>query len=245
MPAWIVYCSINNKNIIEFFYYLSTSAYWFEHYGAWYVALLIPLYAVTPIMAKLIDKSKHRFQTSIFFVIVIVVLSRVPVNVQSLTVFNLLENIQFVLCRVPLYIMGYAIGPCVKEKKQIPWIYVLGLVMIQVIMGKIPIINMVYRSGLLAFALSAGLCMALEKCKIDVVRGVLQWFGDISLESYLANIYIAYLLSLVSWKFGKFDMSKGNYVYYGCVVIIGILIAYYVRLIYDFLWNKILKTCRN
>lgn len=239
-PVWIIYCTLNGKNILDFFYYISTAAYWREHYGAWYIALLIPLYAVTPVMARIIDTSKYRWITTLLFTVVTIGLSRINWEWTSEDALDVFNNIQFVLCRVPLYIIGYGIGPSVKEKKRIPWLAILSLIAVQIIMGRIPIINAVYRGGLLAFVLTSILCLALKICTFAPILKILRWFGDISLESYLSNIYIAYLLSLFSWRFGIIDLSKGNYAYYGCVIIMGTFVAWLLRNIYNFFKNKVL-----
>lgn len=47
-PWWIYFAITRNTGISDFFLNLSTIGYWIKHYGAWYVALLIPLYFITP-----------------------------------------------------------------------------------------------------------------------------------------------------------------------------------------------------
>ena len=48
-PYWIWYCTYN-KCFNRFFYYFSMMSFWKEHIGAWYLAGLIPLYLLSPII---------------------------------------------------------------------------------------------------------------------------------------------------------------------------------------------------
>lgn len=48
-PYWIWYCTYN-KCFNRFFYYFSMMSFWKEHIGAWYLAGLIPLYLLSPIV---------------------------------------------------------------------------------------------------------------------------------------------------------------------------------------------------
>ena len=44
-------------SILSFCYELSTLSFWLEHHGAWYVAMLIPVYLVFPIYYDYVEKS--------------------------------------------------------------------------------------------------------------------------------------------------------------------------------------------
>lgn len=48
-PYWIWYCTYN-KCFNHFFYYFSMMSFWKEHIGAWYLAGLITLYLLSPII---------------------------------------------------------------------------------------------------------------------------------------------------------------------------------------------------
>ena len=48
---------------------------------------------------------------------------------------------------------------------------------------------------------------------------------NFEVEIYLTNIHFGYLLSLLSWRVGKWDMSYGNYLYYSAVVVMGVFCA--------------------
>lgn len=51
---------------INFLYELSTLSFWFEHRGAWYVAMLIPVYLCYPFYYKLIERKQRGLRTTVF-----------------------------------------------------------------------------------------------------------------------------------------------------------------------------------
>jgi surface polysaccharide O-acyltransferase-like enzyme len=52
VPYYLWRCIANQYSIWRFFYYISTLGYWMEHDGAWFLALLIPLYLISPFLYK-------------------------------------------------------------------------------------------------------------------------------------------------------------------------------------------------
>ena len=48
IPWWVYYAISRQIGFGGFLLNLSTIGYWFLHYGAWYVALLVPVYLLTP-----------------------------------------------------------------------------------------------------------------------------------------------------------------------------------------------------
>lgn len=61
-PYYLVLGCVNDGHfsISIFLYRLSTLNYWLEHKGFWYIAMLIPLYFLTPFYARIIDKTKYQ-----------------------------------------------------------------------------------------------------------------------------------------------------------------------------------------
>lgn len=49
---------MGGRTIAEAVLNISTISYWLEHKGAWYIAMLIPLYAITPVHDAICKKIK-------------------------------------------------------------------------------------------------------------------------------------------------------------------------------------------
>lgn len=52
-PFFLYITLLHNENVWYFIKLLSTFSFWIDHKGAWYIALLIPLYLVSPLMKRL------------------------------------------------------------------------------------------------------------------------------------------------------------------------------------------------
>lgn len=221
-PAWIIYCIVHDMNGWSFLYYLSTIGFWMEHNGDWFIAMLIPLYLITPVLGRVIDKSKSRFLSAAILILVIggIVLMLEPTKNAAVW-----GNIIFVLKKIPIFIIGYWVAKPVQEEKQIPLEILVGLGMVNVclvcIMDEFEITKII----LISVSFILFFLIILRYWKWKYYHKTLRFMGRISLESYLTNIHFAYLLSLCSWRIGKWNISYGNYIYYGIVVVVGIYVA--------------------
>lgn len=65
IPVYAVKCIVSNQDFVAYILDITTLSYWKEHGSAWYVAMLLPLYLVTPLLGKVIDKSKYPVMASI------------------------------------------------------------------------------------------------------------------------------------------------------------------------------------
>lgn len=108
-PYYIWRCAANHYPIWKFFYYISTLGYWVEHDGAWFVALLIPLYLLSPFLYRLINKTngKVRYVIDGVAIVAIYVISAQTFKTGSQIADQTIYNVQFALCRVPCYIIGF------------------------------------------------------------------------------------------------------------------------------------------
>lgn len=119
-PFWLWYAFDNDLGVKGFLYYISFASYWIEHIGLWFLALLIPLYILTPFLYKLFD---NRFRYLYLFLIIVIVLvcSIIPFESSSETI----NTVQGCLSRVPCYLIGLCIGRDVKNKKCTSWFIIL------------------------------------------------------------------------------------------------------------------------
>lgn len=80
IPFYIWFCIYNNYGVGRFFYHLSGLSFWGEHEGMWYIDLLIPLYLVTPLIGRFIDKAKYRLFPASIWICLILVISAAPMS---------------------------------------------------------------------------------------------------------------------------------------------------------------------
>lgn len=101
---YIYYCMVNNLGIVDFFLYLSTIGFWLDHIGAWFVALLLPLYALTPLYDRLYAKTEYQGALTLCSIVLIAVLCTIKTDSE------ILNNIVFAASRVPGFLIGYYLG---------------------------------------------------------------------------------------------------------------------------------------
>lgn len=67
----IRYLICENGNIVQFLYELSTLSFWKEHKGAWYVAAIIPIYIIYPLLFRWLEKGKKKLKTGLLIVLIL------------------------------------------------------------------------------------------------------------------------------------------------------------------------------
>jgi hypothetical protein len=117
----IVYLFIS-WNPLGFLYELSTLSFWMEHRGAWYIAMVIPVYALIPFYAQWVEKGNKRGEKTIIASTIWFIIG----SVVNLTVISLYNHLSLVFRTVFVLMVGYYIGGKVYAKERITfcWIYV-------------------------------------------------------------------------------------------------------------------------
>lgn len=199
----------------DFLLGISTLEYWLYHRGAWFVALLIPLYCITPFMGNLIDSAKKRWMPTLILMLFVFVLSIINLPLDTPIWCN---NIQWVISRVPIFILGYYIAPMVRAGKKLRCSLVLPIVISFTVLKMYSGIHITLTIPILII-LGYVIPHILRFTWIDKT---LSFMGNISLESYLTNIGLAFLLRNMPFDFH----AHGNCLMYSIVVVIGIPMAY-------------------
>lgn len=85
-PYYLVLGCVNDGHfsISIFLYRLSTLNYWLEHKGFWYIAMLIPLYFLTPFYARIIDKTKYQTLLTVTLCIILLLISTIKIENNNL-----------------------------------------------------------------------------------------------------------------------------------------------------------------
>lgn len=234
IPYYTFHMIVEGDSWLHYFGNITTFSFWTRHDSAWFVAMLIPLYLLTPLIAKHIDKSSHRWLPTIVLCVVSVFGASIP------TTNAIFENIQVCLGHVPSFFVGYWAAKYVLEQKEIQWKYVILMLLLYFVI--LPLYRPLHVSSNWMMVLPSSIILAalFDNIGGGIIRSMV-FLGTISLESYLANVF----LPVVFRKTGLFDeiylIDSRNYLFYAIVILIGVLLAYYSHQ----LCNKCLRWIDN
>lgn len=214
----------------------STLDYWLHHRGAWYIAMLIPLYAFTPIYNLVCKRIEYSKTFQLFFVFLLVALMDCHCHFQLPILNNVVENIRFVLYHLPAFFIGFFLAPYAKENKSISVLYMFLLpvvVLIAMVTYKFG-----YWPGLIVFPLVVILCRLFQYTS-TLIMTMLDFFGKISLESYLFNGVMGSWIVFYLPSLYESELNYGNYLFYALVLVLGTISAFLVHKFCDlFFYSK-------
>lgn len=203
--------------------YTSTLSFWTEHTGFWFIALILPLYLVSPLLYRFFEIRGIIKLLIVFIVCVIIAL--IPVKNSSLgsTIF---ENIQFAIIRVPSYLFGMVLAPRRMNGRRISLVTLI-LLCIAAMFFLFFTKHLVYTYALMVLPILILLIAFLDRLEGCKSYTIFNFFGQISLESYLFNgaiqIYIIWLMSFFRLP------DYNNIVMYTLVVAVGTVLAVVVN----------------
>lgn len=217
IPARIILCILSGESLSSIPWFLTTIPFWTQHNGDWFLDFIIVAYLFAPPIRMVYDRAKLKLLVTVGLCILFVLVGN--------SFFGLLKtdsqvwyNASYVAQRFPGFFIGYYIAYLMKEKKGIPyWVTVIGP-MICILFWKFDID--IHFGWILSIPSVIWLCTVFDWIKEKTLHNVLAWFGTISLESYLMNVYIANILTYTG-----IQKIFNGYLYYGVVVVMGIILA--------------------
>ncbi len=219
-----------NDPIIEYIKDVLLISFWNKHEGAWFIATIIPLYLLSPLLFLLLRKGGtiSLILKTIGLIAVVTIFCILDVSlVENQDVKEIFNNIQFALSRTPIYLIGFAIAPYAKNETRINTILLLICILGIFLLFRLALSEM-YRGELIAIAIVMLFILFLQFVS-DKIAKYLRWFGSISLESYLTNIYLGTIFSLICLFPEDSLLAYGNYMSYCIILSSGILMAYSVH----------------
>lgn len=223
IPYWAYICKIEGVGIKHFLYYISTLVYWFEHRGAWFVALIVPLYLISPIIYRICVGKKGIIKL-LFLTFIVGIIAIIPNNSY------IWGNMAFALERTPCFFLGFITGKLAEKGVEIKYSNVILLCLCMFVCNKLFRVINVNIFGLLACPiLWIVTIIAPMFFKCNILSKVLGFMGAISLESYLTNIYLGDICR-------KLNYDNKLFVY-TLIIIIGIALSYVVNIFS----NKIIR----
>ena len=111
---------------------LSTINYWLNHRGTWFIAMLIPLYAITPLHYLECNRTNAATTYNMAVVLFLVVMACIKVDFSCVFAAKLFDNILFVTFRLPALFIDNMLAPYAKEDKSasLVWMLIIPLIVV-------------------------------------------------------------------------------------------------------------------
>ena len=186
---------ILNWSPLNFLYELSTLSFWLDHKGAWYVAMLIPLYLVYPFLYKILSGKNQGF-----------VITALSSSILLLSFFlyvtnkGLYSHLIQVMNSLFVFVLGNYMGIKLLDRGKISLLWLVISLLAYPVRALIPVIcDSVFLGNFTYALLGISVCIlgnVLSKILPTLLRRVLEWLGSISLELYLTNIFLIQALNI-------------------------------------------------
>ena len=226
---------IHGMPILQAFLELSTIGYWIDHQGAWFVAMLIPLYAIAPLHYTICRKMKNPVLYSMVIIAVIIFVSALNYPIESMHGQEIIANIKQPLYHMPSFLIGFMLAPFALNNKRVSCFWLVFLPVAIVLIQKFT--HFGYWPVFLVLPFVAVCCVLLRYAG-RVLSSVLDFFGKISLESYLLNGIVGTWIIWYLPRLYESPLNKGCYLSYFIVCVVGTILAYLVNRISNRMLNR-------
>lgn len=225
LPVFAINTFHEGGSFIDFILRVTTISFWYPpHKGMWFIAMIIPLYFVSPIVFDISKRLKSQWSIFTFFVITIVVMILIGK-------YTTLDDAYFY--KSIFFFLGMWIAPSIMENKQVNWILViLFTIPFWFISRYIPIIKDIPRVFFLFPTFLIITCTGfnyISQYGRNIISRLSVFLGKISLEIYLTHIYFAGLLIQFNVSFFPKYPLLTAYIQYTLIVIISIICSVYVN----------------
>ena len=214
---------------------LSTIGYWINHQGAWFVAMLIPLYAIVPFHYSLCRKMKNPELYSMMMIAVIVMVSALNYTIESTQGQEIIANIKQPLYHMPSFLIGFMLAPFALNNNRVSYFWLIFLPVAIVLIQKFT--HFGYWPVFLVLPFVAICCLLLRYAG-RVGSSILCFFGKISLESYLLNGIVGTWIIWYLPRLYESPLNKGCYLSYFIVCVVGTILAYLVNRVSNSMLNR-------
>ena len=205
----------------------------------WYVALLVFLYPLAPLLYRTFELSRSRTVIAISLVALILIITHIPVEKTGDLANSIILNLQGTFKRTVSFVMGMYIAPYVKQGIKANALYIIvasaqGCLLFHFLMKE------VFYVWLYVLPLLIVLCYILERLPEKSIANVfLLWIGAASLESYLTNVGIRALMPLYISPWSGNPLFGGHYLDYALVIVLGLIMSYLTHVMSNLVTNKI------
>lgn len=129
LPAFIVmaiYGVFVDESVVDYVTSITFFGYWFGAEVIWYIPFILTMYLVYPLIFQ-IQLKKPRAMYLVLLLSIVFSFAAETVAMEM----NLLRGIS----RIPIFILGCILAPCVEKKKRIPGWFLLAALLVTVLMA--------------------------------------------------------------------------------------------------------------
>lgn len=232
---------VNHVPWNEWLLYFSTLRFWTHHDGMWYVALLVLLYPLAPLLFQGVEHSKSRIFTTIILITVLLFITHFPVKDTDGVINTIIINLQWALKRGVNFIVGTYLAPYIKKGVKVNILFVIGLSALGCILFHF-LMKDVFYAWLYVLPILIILCMLFEELPQESKPNIFfLWLGAASLESYLTNVGVKALMPLYHGSWINYPSFYSHYLDYLFVIIAGLCLTYITHIISQKVSAKIAK----
>lgn len=195
--------------------------YWKYHDCAWFLSLLVPLYALTPILYTCLFRNNKVLINTLYFVVPLTVIPFIKTD--NVILGTIIQHIPDVMA----FIIGLSLGYYSQKEKSVNvlWFFAMGVMCLALFFVQHRNFASWYMG--ICFIVLPIILISLKHCKISF--SWLTLLGAISLESYLTNTTLPRYVKMINWSVFSFDVNYGNYLGYFIVIVGGLLWAYLIH----------------
>lgn len=183
------YCAkgiANGSSVYSILYELSTISYWTDSVGAWYIALLLPLYLLSPVLYRVIN---GRWGTIITFSLIFLMISYKAWPLASYS------HCLSVICKSHCFILGMYLYRFFVAKTNVNLFCVISLATAFMICMQL-ISDRILSSWAVILVYMPLMCYLFESSR--KIKLLFSSLGKISLESYLTNVALVSLIQKIT-----------------------------------------------
>ena len=203
----IIVCIENQWTIYRYLFDLSTISFWFGHSTCWFVDVLVPLYLISPFWHKLLRILKYNIIPTIIATGLLIVSG------------------DGYLIQASVFFVGFWLARYIKDEYVIHSKELLTIIaLVCIALALYYILDIGYLLLILLPPFMLVCCYVLDIVNLSLIHQILNFFGEISLESYLFNT------TLIIWIrfFNLLPDCMYNYRYV-FILVFGTLLSYLVH----------------
>ncbi len=226
IPCFAIYALRDDWSFSTYLWRLSTLSFWSDHWGLWFIALILVLYLVTPLLNLLM---RGRYKWAI--IILLVLLSWTYGSSVGSSGFE--KNAQFALCRVPSYLLGFTLAENIRSEKEVSLLYAYSTLLILFVICVIIrlftniSVSMFWIEGMILMITLTIVLHALSNN--NRMLSFFRFLGSISLESYCTNVFLLPLFMYLPYHICDINFNPGNWTYYILGTFFCLIISVYVN----------------
>lgn len=190
IPVFAINIIHEGGSFLDYILLVTTISFWYPpHEGMWFIAMIIPLYLLSPLVFETVKRLKSKWSVSALYAIIII----------AMILFGRYSSLDDgYFYKALFFFIGMWMAPSIKDSKQVNWIIViLATLPFWFIARYIPILKDIPRVLFLFPAFLIIACAGYEylsRYSKNIISRFSDFLGRISLEMYLTHVYFAGLL---------------------------------------------------